>query len=90
MRPLLLTLLVLVAVSVCTSAFGVLYGGVTVGVPYQDATPAQLAEQHHHSGVFDWLMMGAGLMWLVTFGAAVGLGVWWVVTRKRTRPEEKP
>ena len=81
MRPLLLTLVVMMAVSVCMTAFAFLYGGVMIGVPYQDATPAQNAEQQHHMGVFDWLMLGAGLMWLATLGAAVGLGVWWVVRR---------
>lgn len=90
MRPLLLTLLVLVAVSVGMTAFGILYGGAMVGVPYQDATPVQFAEQQHHSGVFGWLMLGAGLSWLVTFGAATVTAIMWVANRKRTRTEEKP
>lgn len=88
MRSLLLTLLVLAAASVCITAFAFLYGGVMIGVPYQDATPAQNAEQQHRMGVFDWLMVGAGLAWLVTFGVVVGLGVRWVVWRTRTRAGE--
>lgn len=90
MRPLLLTLAVLVAVSVSTTVLAVGYGGVMVGVPYQDATPAQNAEQQYHMGVFDWLLAGAGLSWLATFGVTVGLGVWWVANRKGKRTEEKP
>ena len=83
-----MALLVLVAVSVSMTVVAVGYGGVMVGVPYQDATPAQLASQQYHSGVFDWLMIGAGLMWLATVGAAIGLGVRWLATRTRPRTEE--
>lgn len=87
MRPLLLTLLVLVAVSVCMTVACMGYGVVNVNVPYQDATPVQLAEQRHHSGVLDWLMLGVGLSWLVTFGAATVTAIMWVANRKRTRTE---
>jgi hypothetical protein len=83
-RPLALTLLVLVVVSVSMTAAAVLYGGATVGVPYPEPTPAQAASERHHMGVFDQLMLGAGVCWLVTLGAAVGLGVRWLAKRKRT------
>ena len=89
MRPLLLTLAVLVAVSVCMTTVCMGYGVVNVNVPYQDPTPAQTAAQTYHSGVVDWLMLGAELSWLVTFGAAAGLGVRWLVNRTRTRTERR-
>jgi heme/copper-type cytochrome/quinol oxidase subunit 2 len=86
-RPLVLTLLVLLAVSISTTALCVLYGGAMIGVPYQDATPAQAAEQQYHSGLFDWLMFGAGLSWLVTVAATVTTTFIWAANRKRNRTE---
>ncbi len=90
MRPLLLTLLVLFAVSVCMTF--VFFGHAIVTgtvLPEPDAPPAKAAYMAEQSGIGNWLFMGVELSWLVTFGAAVGLGVRWLVKRMRTRTEEK-
>lgn len=88
MRPLVLALLVLAAVSMCMTVAAIVYGVVTVGVPYPEPTPAQAAEQRYHLGVCDQLMLGAGFCWLVTLGVAVGLGVRWAANRQRKQTEE--
>lgn len=90
MRPLLLTLLVLVAVSVCMTA--VFFGHAIVTgtvLPEPDAPPTKAAYMAEQSGINDWLMMGAGLSWLVTFAVVVTTAIMWVAKRKRTRTEEK-
>ncbi len=91
MRPLLVTVLVLVAVSVCMTV--VFFGHAVVTgtvLPEPDAPPAKAAYMAEQSGIGSWLFLGVELSWLVTFGAAVGLVVWWVVKRMRTRPEGPP
>jgi len=89
-RPLLLTLLVLIAVSVCMSVAFFGHAVVTGTVlPEPDAPPAKAAYMAEQSGIGGWLFMGVELSWLITFGAAAGLGVRWLVVRKRTRTEEK-
>ncbi len=90
MRPLLLTLGVLVAVSVCMTVVCMGYGVVNVNVPYPDPTPAQVAAQRHHIDVVDGLMIAVGVSWLLTLAAGAVYGVRWVANRKRTRKEEKP
>lgn len=88
MRAVRLTLLALVAMSVCMTV--VWFGhAVQTGcvLPEPDAPPARatyLAEQTEING---WLMLGAGLSWLVTLGAAIGLGVRRVVDRRRIQTE---
>jgi hypothetical protein len=90
-RPLLLTLAVLVAVSVCMTVACVGYCVVfpVNMVPGPEDTPMMKANGARYSDGLFWLMLGAMLAWLVTFGAAVGLGVRWLVVRTRTRTEGK-
>mgnify|MGYP001806483049 CR=1 FL=1 len=86
MRPLLLTLLVLVSVSVCMTV--VFYGHAVVTgtvLPEPDAPPAKAAYMAEQSGIGSWLFLGAGLSWLVTFAAVVTTGIMWVAKWKRTR-----
>lgn len=86
----MLTLLVFVTVAVGMTVVWFGHAVVTGTVlPEPDAPPAKAAYMAEQSGINGWLFVGAGLMWLVTFGAAVGFGVWRLVNRKRTRPEGK-
>lgn len=94
MRPLLLTLLVLVAVSVCmTVVWGVCSAArpqvatftvvtTPTGLAITPATPRPTPTE-------EWTLIGAGLSWLVTFAAGVTAGIMWVAKRKRTPREEK-
>jgi hypothetical protein len=89
-RPLVLTLLVLVAVSVCMTV--VFFGHAVVTgtvLPEPDAPPAKAASMAEQSGIGSWLYLGAEVSWLVTFAAGVTTAVLWVAKRKRTRTEEK-
>jgi hypothetical protein len=88
---LLLTLLVLIAVSVCMSVACIGYCAVfpVNMVPGPEDTPAMKAAGARHNDGLLWLMMGAGLSWLVTFAAGVTTAIMWVAKRKRTRTEEK-
>jgi hypothetical protein len=83
-RPQLLTLAILVAVSVCVTVVGL---SIDVKVTPTAAAAMRPTPPNPLEG---WASLGAGLSWLVTFGAAVGLGVRWVTNRKRTRTEERP
>jgi len=93
-RPLRLTLLLAVA-SVCMTAVWVACCATRpqVAMFTTVTTPAGLAIKPAPPGptpTEEWALIGAGVSWLVTFGAAAGLGVWRVVNRKQTRTEEKP
>jgi hypothetical protein len=88
-KSLLLTLAVLVIVSVSMTVAAFLYGGATVGVPYPEPTPAQAASQRYHFEVFDCLMLGTGMSWLITFGAAGATTMIRVVNRKRNQMEDE-
>ena len=53
----------LLAVTGCAVAFlGVIYGGLLVGVPYQDPTPEMARREAFHVAVASWMMtIGGGL-----------------------------
>jgi H+/gluconate symporter-like permease len=89
-RPLLLTLLVLVVVSISMTIVCGGYGVANFGTmfPGPDDTPAQQAAGKYHSGVTQWLLLGAVLSWLATVVAGVTAGIMWVAKRKRTRRED--
>lgn len=89
MRAPLLALAVLMAVSVSMTVVCAGYGAVNLGTmfPGPDDTPAQQAASVYHSDVTGWLMLGTGLSWLVTVGAAATTNAIWVMNRKRDRTE---
>ena len=53
---------------------GLVYGVVTVGVPYQDPTAAQAAAERMNFAISGWAMGGGILMLLAAGGGLVMLG----------------
>lgn len=92
MRPLLLTLAVLVMVSVSMTILGVATGVMQPRGPkwrnITTPTGTAIFVDPPFTPQEEWLQIGVGVSWLVTSGAAVGLAVWWVVNRQRTRTED--
>ena len=82
MRPLLLTVAVLVVVSISMTVVGL---SIDVKATPTAAEAMKWTPPNPWGG---WALIAAGVSWLMTFGAVVELGVRWVVKRKRPRSEE--
>jgi len=54
---------------------GLVYGVLTVGVPYQDATAAQAAAERTNVAISNWAMGGGILMLLAAGGGLLILGM---------------
>jgi hypothetical protein len=57
-------MLALAATGLAVAIGGILYGVVTVGVPYPDPTPAQAAAERANLAIVEWAMVGGGLLLL--------------------------
>ena len=59
---------------------GILCGAIIVGVPFQDPTPEQIADQNMNDTIFKWIF-AAGLILFLLGGLLIPIYVW--MNRKR-------
>ena len=69
------TMVAIAALGLVVASGGFLYGGFTIGVPYQDATPAQAAAERANMAITSRAMVGGVLMFLAGIGGAAILGL---------------
>jgi hypothetical protein len=75
-------MIVTAAAGLFVAAGGLLYGGLTVGVPYPDPTPAQAVAERSNLAISSWMMAGGSAVLLV---GIVGIGVLGVARLSRPR-----
>ncbi len=92
MKPLLLTLTVLVTASVSMTVVCIATGVMQPRGPrfrvVTTPTGTAMTVAPPFTPVEEWLQIETGLSWLAAFGAAVGLGVRRLANRQRARTEE--
>ena len=64
------------------AAGGLLYGGITVGVPTQDASPAIAAAESRNMAISGWCMISGVILALVGFAWIVGTTLRSFITKK--------